>query len=164
MMPLLLTLRKMKKNRLTNVSLFIFYIESNFYIFNPISSNIIPDITPIAYNKIVIFIFSFMPLLVLNNTANPTPAPTSKPAIIVPTDIIFSKYICVMITEDAQFGINPIAPDIIGPSIGLSNIKDAIVSSPIICIAILITKVMINIKINIFTVCFKADLKIPCSQ
>ena len=101
------------------------------YIVIPINSNIIPDMTPIAYSRTVILIFSLTPLFVLNNTASPTPAPTNSPAIIVPTDIIFSKYICVIITDEAQFGIKPIKPDIIGPNIGLSSIKLAMVSSPI---------------------------------
>ena len=52
----------------------------------------IPDITPIAYNKHVIFKFSFKFLLVLNNTKSPTPAPTKRPDIIVPTLITFSRY------------------------------------------------------------------------
>ena len=91
----------------------------------------IPETTPIPYKRTVILMFSLIPLFVLNNTASPTPAPTNKPAIIVPTEMIFSKYICVIITDEAQFGIRPINPEMIGPNIGLSSINEAIVSSPI---------------------------------
>ena len=87
--------------------------------------------TPIAYKIPTIFKFSFIPLFILNKTASPTPAPTNNPEIKVATDIISFKYICVIITDDAQLGINPISPDIIGPIIGLFCKKFAIVSSPI---------------------------------
>ena len=82
---------------------------------------IIPEIAPIVYNKATIPIFSFSLLFVLNNTASPTPAPVNNPAIILPSEITFSKYIFVIITDAAQFGINPINDVIIGPIIGLFN-------------------------------------------
>ena len=62
--------------------------------------------------------FCFNPRLVLNRTASPTPAPVNKPAIILAAEITFSKYKLVMITDAAQFGINPTAPAMIGPKIG----------------------------------------------
>ena len=58
----------------------------------PIKSIIIPDITPIAYNKVIIPIFSLILLFVFNKTASPTPAPVNKPEIILPSEITFSKY------------------------------------------------------------------------
>ena len=135
-----------------------------FYILNPIISNIIPDNTPITYNIVTIFMFCLIPLFVLNNTASPTPAPTNVPEIIVEIEITFSKYICVNITDDAQFGIKPINPDKIGPNIGLFCKKLEICSSPIAYITIFINIVTININTNMFNVCFKADFIIPCSQ
>ena len=98
-----------------------FLIEKTHYIFIPINSNIIPAITPILYKIPTILKFSFNPLLILNNTANPTPAPVNSPAIKLDTDITFSKYMFVKITDAAQFGIRPINPAIIGPIIGLFN-------------------------------------------
>ena len=85
---------------------------------NPINSKAIPEITPIIYNNETILMFCLIPLFVLNNTASPTPALTKVPEIIVDIEITFSKYICVKITDAAQFGINPINPDNIGPNIG----------------------------------------------
>ena len=87
------------------------------YRFSPISSNIIPEIAPIKYTIKTIFIFSFMFLFVLNNTASPTPAPVSKPDIMLAADITFSRYIFVKITDAAQFGIRPIRLATIGPKI-----------------------------------------------
>ena len=55
----------------------------------PINCSIIPETTPIVNNIPAILIFSFIPLFILNKTANPTPAPTSKPEIIVATGITF---------------------------------------------------------------------------
>ena len=75
--------------------------------------------------------FSFSFLFVLNSTASPTPAPVNNPAIILPADIKFSKYIFVIITDAAQFGINPINPAITGPNIFLFNNKFEMFSSPI---------------------------------
>ena len=76
-------------------------------------------------------------------------SPTSNPEIIVAADITFSKYICVNITEDAQFGINPIIPAITGPNIGWFLKNPAIVSSPIKYITKFIIKVLITIKMCI---------------
>ena len=103
-------------------------------------------------------------MLFLNNTTSPTPAPTNNPDNIVETFIIFSKYNLVNITDEAQFGINPINPAIIGPNIGLLVTNVAIASSPIIVINIFTTNVIINIKIVIVPVCFNADLTILFSQ
>ena len=113
---------------MVNYLLTVFYYF--FYIVNPIKSITIPEITPIAYNKTTIPIFSFILLFVLNNTASPTPAPVNNPDIILPSEITFSKYIFVIITDAAQFGIKPINEAIIGPTTGLFSIQPAIVSSP----------------------------------
>ena len=64
---------------------------------------------------------------------------------VLTTDITFCKYIFVIITDAAQFGINPINAEIIGPSIGLSNNKFAIFSSPIKYTTKFIIKVIITI-------------------
>ena len=128
------------------------------------SSKNIPEITPIEYNNTKIFKLSFIPLLVLNNTANPTPAPTRSPEIKVEAVIKFSKYICVNITDAAQFGISPIKPAITGPIIGLFSAKLAIASSPIKCIIRCIIIDIINMYIKIFIVCFKEDFNILFSQ
>ena len=77
----------------------------------------------------------------MNRTANPTPAPVNNPAIKLETDITFSKYIFVIITDDAQFGINPINAAIIGPIIGLFNNRCAMFSSPTKCT----TRFIINV-------------------
>ena len=58
-----------------------------------------------------------MSLLVLNNTSNPTPALTATPDIKTGIEITFSTNNSVNITDEAQFGINPINPAIIGPNI-----------------------------------------------
>ena len=106
---------------------FFFY----FYNVSPNNSNITPANTPITYNNPTIIIFFFIPLFALNNTASPTPDPTNNPEIIVAAEITFSKYICVKITDEAQLGIKPINPAIIGAKIGLFSINPAITSSPI---------------------------------
>ena len=103
-------------------------------------------------------------LFVLNSTNNPTPAFTATPEIKIGIEITFSINNSVIITEDAQFGINPISPAIIGPNITFLLIKCAIVSSPIYVITPLSISVIININIVIFIVCFNADEKIPSSQ
>ena len=118
----------------------------------PIKSIIIPEITPIAYNKTTIPIFSFILLFVLNNTASPTPAPVNNPDIILPSDITFSKYIFVIITDAAQFGINPISDVISGPITGLFNIQIAIVSSPTKFTTLFIINVIIIINKNMLKV------------
>lgn len=100
------------------------------YIVNPHSCNTTPTITPIAYNKTTILVFSFMFLFTLNKTNIPNPAFTSNPASIVAILITFVKYNFVRITDDAQFGINPINPAIIGPNTGLFSIKFDKLSSP----------------------------------
>ena len=125
---------------------------------------IIPAITPILYNRAAIFIFCLIPLLVLNNTANPTPAPTNNPEIAVAKEITFSKYICVKITDDAQFGISPMIPARIGPNIGWFCKNPEIRSSPIKYIAPFIIIVINKINTKIFIVCLNADFTIPCSQ
>ena len=73
----------------------------------PIKSINIPDITPMPYTNKTIPTFSFNLSFVLNNTASPTPAPVNNPAIMLPNDITFSRYRFVIITDAAQFGINP---------------------------------------------------------
>ena len=90
-----------------------------------------PEIAPTTYNIPKIVRFSFFTLFTLNSINMPIPELTSNPAIIEPTVIIFSKYNCVNITDDAQFGIKPTKLDITGPNIGTFNIKCAIFSSPI---------------------------------
>ena len=84
----------------------LFYIY--FYIVIPSNSMIIPEMVPIVYNRATIPMFSFSLLFVLNKTASPTPAPVNSPAIMLPSEITFSKYIFVIITDAAQFGIKPI--------------------------------------------------------
>lgn len=123
-----------------------------YYSVIPIKSIIIPEITPIVYNKVIIPIFSLILLFVLNNTASPTPAPVNKPDIILPSEITFSKYIFVIITDAAQFGINPISDAIIGPITCLFNIQLAIVSSPTKCTTVFIINVIIIINNNILNV------------
>ena len=68
------------------------------------------------YNNVIILIFSFAFLFTLQSINIPTPAPTNSPDIIVAIFITFSKYNWVNITDDAQFGINPTNPAIIGSS------------------------------------------------
>ncbi len=86
-----------------------------FYIVKWINSKNIPVKTPIKYSNIIILKLTLGCLFVLHNTKTPTPAPTNNPEsnveIVIPPD----KYNCVRITEEAQFGINPIIPAIIGP-------------------------------------------------
>ena len=74
------------------------------------------------------------------------------------------RYSCVSITDDAQFGINPISPAINAPSIGLFDINPPNASSPIILIIIFYISDIIKINTNTFTVCFIADFHIPSSQ
>ena len=128
-----------------------------------IACKIIPDIVPIKYNNPTIFTFSFQFLFVLNNIASPTPAPVNNPAIILPTEITFSKYKFVKITDAAQFGIRPIKAAIAGPIIDLFKIQLAIVSSPTKCTIVLIKNEIIIINKNMLRVCFIDDFKIPFS-
>ena len=109
------------------------------------------------------FGFSFSLLFVLNSIASPTPAPVNSPDIRLPSEIMFSKYIFVIITDDAQLGISPISDDIIGPISGLFNSQLAIISSPIKCTVVFIVNVIIIINIVIFIVCEIADFSIPFS-
>ena len=129
-----------------------------------IKSITIPQTTPITYNNPNILKFSFTFLFTLNNIKIPIPEPTSKPPIIEPILIIFSKYNFVSITEPAQFGISPTRPDIIGPIIGIFNIKFDSYSSTKKCIIKFSMKVIIIINRNIFNVCFTADFSIPPSS
>jgi len=48
-------------------------------------------------------------LLSLRRTMSPTPAPVLKPAMAEPKLRLPDKYSCVIIIDDAQFGINPIS-------------------------------------------------------
>ena len=82
----------------------------------------IPLNNPIKYNKEIILKFCFILLFIFIKTNNPTPAPTNNPVIIVPNDIRLFKYNCVIITDAAQFGINPNKPHNICEKIGLSYI------------------------------------------
>ena len=59
--------------------------------------------------------FSFFTLFTLNKIKIPIPEFTNKPAIIPPTLMIFPRYNCVNMTEEAQFGIKPIKLVIKGP-------------------------------------------------
>ena len=77
------------------------------------------------YNIDTIFIFSFRFLFILNNIIIPRPEFTSKPPISVPNPITLLINNSVNITDDAQFGISPISPAKIGPSIGLFKISPA---------------------------------------
>lgn len=129
-----------------------------------INSIIIPAVTPIVYNVETILIFSFKFLFILNNTIIPSPEFTSSPPISVPSPITLLTNSSVNITEDAQFGISPISPAKIGPSIGLFKIKLAKVSFPITCNTRFKTIETISIKINIWIVCFIEDFIIPSSQ
>ena len=101
------------------------------------------------YNIETIFIFSFKFLFILNNTISPSPEFTSSPPINVPNPITLLTNSSVSITDDAQFGISPISPAIIGPSIGLFKISPARVSFPITCNIKFSTIETISIKINI---------------
>jgi len=74
------------------------------------------------------------------------------------------KYNCVIITDVAQLGISPINPLMIGPAIGLLDIRLATASCPMKNITKFRTNVIMNIKSNIFRVCFKLDLNIPSSS
>ena len=94
----------------------------------------------------VIFIFSFTFLFDLNSTRIPIPEPTNKPAIIEPKLIKFDRYNSVIITEPAQFGINPNKADTNIPIKGTLAIAFAILSSPIKCISVFITNVIIIIN------------------
>ena len=117
------------------------------------------------YNKITILAFSFIFLFTLNNINNPTPAPTSSPESIVASVITFPKYNCVNITDEAQFGINPTNPAIVGPSSQLLSIKLDKASSPTICITVFNIKVIISMYTNILIECFKEDFNmLPSSQ
>ena len=69
-------------------------------------------------------------MFTLKSTNIATPLPVNKPDIIAPNDITFSKYSCVITTLEAQFGINPIKLDKIGPNTFFLNIKFPNVSSP----------------------------------
>lgn len=129
-----------------------------------INSIIIPAITPIVYSVETISIFSFKFLFILNNTIIPSPEFTSSPPISVPSPITLLTNSSVNITEDAQFGISPISPAKIGPSIGLFKIKLAKVSLPITCNTRFKAIETISIKINIWIVCFIEDFNIPSSQ
>jgi len=60
-------------------------------------------------------IFCFRFLFILNNTSRPAPAFANKPPISEPKLIIFDKYSSVIITDEAQFGINPINAATTGP-------------------------------------------------
>lgn len=104
--------------------------------------------------------FSFIFLFVLNNTSSPTPAFTATPDIKTGIDITFSTNSSVNITDDAQFGINPISPAIIGPNTRFWLIKFAIASSPINVITPFITNVIKNINTIIFSVCFAYETRI----
>ena len=106
-----------------------------------------PAKTPIKYKIPTIFIFSFTFLFVLNNTNSPTPAFTATPDINTGIDITLLINNSVKITDEAQFGINPIKPATIGPNITFLLIKCAIVSSPIYAIIPLSTSVMKNMNI-----------------
>ena len=123
-----------------------------------------PAKTPIKYKIPTIFIFSFTFLFVLNNTNSPTPAFTATPDINTGIDITLLINNSVKITDEAQFGINPIKPATIGPNITFLLIKCAIVSSPIYAIIPLSTSVMKNMNIVMFKVCLIADVTIPSSQ
>ena len=105
----------------------------------------LPKITPIANNNTVILIFSFKSLLVLNKISNPTPVLTRSPAIIVAKLSTLERYSCVIITDDAQLGINPTNDAIIGPIIGVEFKICAKLSSPIKYIIIFKTKDIIKI-------------------
>ncbi len=92
----------------------------------------IPVIVPNKNNSISIFMFSFMFLFILNSINIPAPAFTNNPAINEPKAIISDKYNSVIITDEAQFGINPISAAIIGSNIDASCIIFFKVSSPTI--------------------------------
>ena len=112
-------------------------------------SNSIPDIAPTIYNIPSILKFSFKFLFTLNSTNKPTPEFTSKPAIIEPIVIMFSRNNSVKITELAQFGIIPIKDAKIGPTNGVLTNRPAILSSPIPCIIIFNIKLITNMYANI---------------
>ena len=117
-----------------------------------------------VYSKPSIFMFSLIFLFILNNTRIPIPEPTSSPPIIDPKLITLLKYNCVIITEPAQFGINPTIPDIKGPTIGIFSIRLDMLSSPTNSIIVFNTSVISSINKNIFKVCFIEDFNIPPSS
>lgn len=105
--------------------------------------------------------FSFRWWFCLNSTNIPTPEPHSKPAIQLPKVITFSKYSSVIMTLEAQLGINPIRLMISGDSILLFSVKVIIIS-----LSIMEFRKMLIIKIKkvIFKVWKRLDFKILSSQ
>jgi len=88
-----------------------------FYTNLLINSIMIPENTPSEYSNRSIFIFSFMFLLLLNNTSNAVPLPVNNPDISDAKFIALFRYNSVNITLAPQFGINPIKLVINGPNI-----------------------------------------------
>ena len=88
-----------------------------FYIIIFSNSKINPDITPSAYNKHIINIFSLIFLFSLNNTISAVPLPVNKPAINENKLMALFKYNSVNIILAPQLGISPIKLVINGPSI-----------------------------------------------
>ena len=100
-------------------------------------------------------------LLTLNKTSKATPLPVNKPDIKDPNEIILLKYNSVIITLEAQFGINPIKLDKIGPKILFLNIMLPKFSSPIKYITIFKMNELKTINKPTFNVCFIEDIIIP---
>ena len=120
--------------------------------------NIIPKRLDTIIKIKRIIIFSFFCLFCLNSINNPTPEPANKPEIQLPKGIRFWIYNSVIMTLDAQFGINPIIDVISGDKILLLLMKSIINSLSMIRL----TKIfIIKMKIVIFNVWIILDLIIP---
>ena len=68
-----------------------------------------PITTAMRYEKAIIAIFLFHFLVFLSNTTNPSPEFAQSPAKQEPKLIPPIKKVSVITTEEAQFGIKPIA-------------------------------------------------------
>ena len=108
--------------------------------------------------------FSFHLLFVRNKTKSPTPAPTSSPEIIEPKSRIPPRYIWVIRTDAAQFGINPTIAANTGPNIAWLDKNSEIRSSPPISIKKFKTREHRKMNNNILNVCIKADFPMLFSQ
>ena len=89
-----------------------------------------PNETPIIKTKNAINTFFFIGRLTLNNISIPTPLPTKRPDKQEPKLIALERYISVIITLEAQFGIRPTTPAKIGAKILFLSNSFARISSP----------------------------------
>ena len=96
--------------------------------------------------------FSRRRLFVLNSTSRPSPEPESSPASAGPAPIMPSIYRCVIMTDEAQFGIRPMSAAAASPSTGSESSQPETVFSPIIYIMIFIASVATKINNVIWSV------------